>query len=83
MYTIGDLAEITQLSHDSINWYIRLELISPGSQRAGRYRLFDETAIRRLNRIKELRRETQENPDGISLAEIRILLNDDPVHDTP
>ena len=81
IYTIGDLAEITELSRHSIRWYIRKELIKTG-QRVGHYRVFDESALRRLNRIKELRRKTQEYPDGIPLAQIRILLDEDPEDNT-
>lgn len=81
MYTIGDLADITELSIDSINWYILKNMITE-DHRIGHYRVFDDLAISRLNRIKELRRQTQENPDGFSLDQILVMLNDDPTYNT-
>ncbi len=77
MYTIGDLADKTELSSDSINWYIRKGLITE-NHRIRHYRVFDDLALRRLNRIKDLRRSTQEYPDGMPLGQILLLLNEDP-----
>ncbi len=57
VYLIGDLASRTGLSIHTLNYYIRLGLISEVTRadRSG-YRLFDEGTIEALQRVIDLRR---------------------------
>ncbi len=74
MYTIGQLAELTDFSRDTINWYIRIGLITY-TRRIGQYRLFDNLAVHRLERIKELRAPSPAYPQGMPLEVIRTRLD--------
>ena len=57
VFLIGDLASQTGLSIHTLNYYIRLGLISEVTRadRSG-YRLFDEDTVQTLERIIDLRR---------------------------
>ena len=68
MFTIGKLAERTQVSADSIRFYEREGLISPAQKSDAGYRLYTEEAVRRLGFIKHAQQ------CGFSLSEIRELL---------
>ena len=74
MYTIGQLMEQTLFSRDTLNWYIRLGLITHTS-RVGLYRVFDDTALGRLETIKALRAPSTEHPKGMSLEAIKAVLD--------
>ena len=56
IYLIGDLARKTGLSVDTLNYYLRIGLISEQarSERSG-YRLFDDSTVEELQSIIELR----------------------------
>ena len=56
IYMIGDLARITGLSVDTLNYYLRIGLIGSvsRSERAG-YRYFDDSTVEVLNKIFERR----------------------------
>ncbi len=58
IYLIGDLARKTGLSVDTLNYYLRIGLISEvaRSERSG-YRLFDDTTVDELNTIIDLRQQ--------------------------
>ena len=58
VYMIGDLASLTGLSIHTLNYYLRLGLIKEvaRSDRSG-YRMFDDSTLKTLNRIIELRRQ--------------------------
>lgn len=73
MYTIGQLVERTGFSRDTIVWYIRIGLITY-TTRIRHYRLFDNQALERLERIKELRAPSLEYPNGMPLDLIRQFL---------
>jgi len=64
---IGDLASQTGLSIYTINYYIRLGLISADvrSERSG-YRLFGRDTMRTLRRVIELRRKRMPLKDIIA-----------------
>lgn len=64
VYLIGDLAALTGLSPHTINFYIKLGLVtdirrSPRS----RYRLFGERALEELRRVIQLRQEKRSLKD--------------------
>jgi len=58
IYLIGDLARKTGLSVDTLNYYLRIGLISEvaRSERSG-YRLFNDSTVDELNSIIELRQK--------------------------
>lgn len=58
IHMIGDLARITGLSNHTLNYYLNSGLISPvGRSERNRYRYFDESTVKRLERIIELRKQ--------------------------
>ncbi len=57
IYMIGDLARITGLSKHTLNYYLNIGLIAPvGRSERSRYRYFDDSTVRKLERIIELRK---------------------------
>jgi DNA-binding transcriptional MerR regulator len=68
MFTIGKLAERTQVSADSIRFYEHEELIQPAQKTQAGYRIYTEDAVRPLKFIKHAQQ------CGFALAEIRDLL---------
>ncbi len=58
VYLIGDLAQKTGLSKDTLNYYLRIGLISEvsRSERSG-YRLFDDSVLEELEEIIRMREE--------------------------
>lgn len=68
MLTIGKLALSADVTTDSVRFYEKQNLLAPARKSAAGYRLYDDTALRRLRFIK------QAQQCGFSLAEIRELL---------
>lgn len=68
MLTIGKVAESCNLTTDAIRYYEKEGLIVPAQKSDAGYRLYDDTAVRRLHFIK------QAQHCGFSLSEIRQLL---------
>ena len=68
MLTIGKLALSADVTTDSVRFYEKQNLLAPARKTDAGYRLYDDTAIRRLRFIK------QAQQCGFSLAEIRELL---------
>jgi DNA-binding transcriptional MerR regulator len=68
MFTIGKLAAQTALSIHAIRYYEKEDLLRPARKTDSGYRLYDESALRRIRFIK------QAQHCGFSLAEIRELL---------
>lgn len=68
MLTIGKLALSADVTTDSVRFYEKQSLLAPARKSDAGYRLYDDTAIRRLRFIK------QAQQCGFSLAEIRELL---------
>ena len=67
---IGELAERTGFSRDTIRYYEKISLLPEDGQvrRDNNYRDYDESAVVRLQRIHELKER------GFTLSEIRDLL---------
>ncbi len=58
IYLIGDLARITGLSIDTLNYYIRIGLLDEiGRSARNNYRFFDDSSVEFLEKIKKLRLE--------------------------
>jgi len=56
IYMIGDLARHTKFSLDTLNYYLRIGLIKEiGRSERSRYRYFDDSTIKQLLKIQELR----------------------------
>lgn len=72
--TIGKLSETTGLSHDTIRYYEKRELIQPVSRTKSRYRLYESKVIDRLEFI------IRAKAVGFTLNEVHqlLLLRDDP-----
>ncbi len=68
MLTIGKLALSADVTTDTVRYYEKEGLLAPVRKTDAGYRLYDDTAIRRLRFIK------QAQQCGFSLAEIRELL---------
>lgn len=68
MYTIGKLAEQTEVSADTVRYYEKEGLLAPAGKTSAGYRLYDADAARRLRFIR------QAQHCGFTLAEIRELL---------
>lgn len=68
MYTIGKLAQKTDLTTDTLRYYEKEGLLAPARKTDAGYRLYDEDAARRLRFIK------QAQQCGFSLDEIGELL---------
>lgn len=68
MHTIGQLAQLTQVTTDTLRYYEKETLLIPASRTDTGYRLYNEDAIRRLRFIR------QAQQCGFSLTEIRELL---------
>jgi len=66
--TVGKVAQLAQVSADTVRYYEKEGLLNPTQKSAAGYRLYNEDAVRRLNFIKHAQH------CGLSLAEIRELL---------
>jgi len=56
IHMIGDLARHTKFSIDTLNYYLRIGLIEEvGRSERNRYRYFDDSTIKQLLKIQELR----------------------------
>ena len=66
--TIGKIADLAQVSADTLRYYERERLMAPAAKSAGGYRLYERDALRRIRFIK------QAQQCGFTLTEIRALL---------
>jgi len=58
IYLIGDLARLSELSIDTLNYYLRIGLIEEVSRsERSNYRYFNDQILRQLEKIKKLRLE--------------------------
>lgn len=55
IYMIGDLSQRTGISRESINHYIRMGLLEEAFRTESNYRIFDGSALERLEKVKKLR----------------------------
>jgi MerR family copper efflux transcriptional regulator len=65
---IGELASQAGVSTRTIDYYTNLGLLVPAERTAGNYRLYDPTAVERVNTIRQL------ESHGVSLDEIATAL---------
>ncbi|MEX0776187.1 MAG: MerR family transcriptional regulator [Phycisphaeraceae bacterium] len=75
-YKIGDLAQVTGLTRQTIHNYTRWGLISESGWTDGGHRLYDENVFDRLSRILNLR-------SSYRIDEIRELLEQAAQDDSP
>lgn len=66
---IGQLSERANVSHRTIHYYERLGLLQPAEREGAGYRYYDETALKRLEKIAALKRL------GLNLDEIAAVLD--------
>ena len=66
--TIGKIADLAQVSADTLRYYERERLIAPAAKSPGGYRLYERDALRRIRFIK------QAQQCGFTLTEIQALL---------
>jgi DNA-binding transcriptional MerR regulator len=72
IYMIGDLARMTGLSIDTINYYLRIGLIYEVSRSPrNNYRYFDDRTVDSLNKIMSLRLKK------LPIREIKRMLDDE------
>ena len=58
IYLIGDLVRITELSIDTLNYYLRIGLIDEiARSERNNYRYFNDDTVKMIEKIKELRLE--------------------------
>ena len=58
IYLIGDLAGLSELSIDTLNYYLRIGLIEEVSRsERNNYRYFNDQTLKELEKIKKLRLE--------------------------
>lgn len=69
MLTIGKLAVLAEVSTDTLRYYERERLLTPGGKSEGGYRLYDKAAVGRVRFIKRAQH------CGFTLAEILELLS--------
>ncbi|MDQ8201784.1 MerR family transcriptional regulator [Pelagicoccus sp. SDUM812003] len=72
MYTIRELALRHRLSRSALLYYDEIDLLPPSARTAANYRLYDQSAAERLERICDYRQA------GLSLERIKELLSDPP-----
>lgn len=66
---IGELSERANVSHRTIHYYERLGLLRPAEREGAGYRYYDDTALKRLEKIAALKRL------GLNLDEIAAVLD--------
>ncbi len=60
IYLIGDLARLSELSIDTLNYYLRIGLIEEVSRsERSNYRYFNDQTLQQLEKIKKLRLERE------------------------
>jgi len=68
LYRIGELAELAGVNKSVVDHYTRLGLIEPEKRSDGKYRLYSEEALKRIDFVKKCQEKR------LSLAEIREAL---------
>ena len=53
-FRIGDFANICGVSSRTVDYYTRLGLLKPCQRSLGQHRLYDDAAVRQMQKIKEL-----------------------------
>lgn len=65
---IGEVVELTGLSHRTIRYYEEMGLVTPAARTDGGFRLYDDADIARLLLVRPMK------PLGFSVEEMRALL---------
>ncbi|QFQ29194.2 MerR family transcriptional regulator [Janibacter melonis] len=65
---IGEVAELTGLSHRTIRYYEEMGLVTPAARTDGGFRLYDDADIARLLLVRPMK------PLGFSVEDMRALL---------
>ena len=68
MYTIGKVAELAEVSRDTLRYYEKEHLVTPASKTAAGYRLYNDETVRRIRFIK------QAQHCGFTLLDVKELL---------
>jgi len=68
MMTVAKLAQQTRVSPDTIRYYVRVGLLTPGRRKENNYQLFDSQDANRLKFIHDAKQL------GFSLKEIRQII---------
>ena len=66
---IGELSERAGVTHRTIHYYERLGLVRPAEREGSGYRYYDESALKRLEKIAALKRL------GLSLDDIAAVID--------
>lgn len=66
---IGELSERAGVTHRTIHYYERLGLVRPAEREGAGYRYYDESALKRLEKIAALKRL------GLSLDDIAAVID--------
>lgn len=75
MYTIGEVGKMFNLSRSSLLYYDKIGLLKPTERKSNKYRLYDETQIKKLEKIIMYRES------GVSLEDIQKLLDNSCTND--
>lgn len=75
-WRIGEVAKLTAVTTRTLRYWEQLGLLTPKGHRGGGERLYSDTEIERVRRIKELQELL-----GFSLAEVRVVLDTEDVLD--
>jgi len=69
LYTIGQLAQASDVPTSTVRYYERVGLLRPGTRSEGNYRLYGEEAVERLRFIRAAQ------ATGFTLEDVTVLLN--------
>ncbi len=71
MKTVGEVCQAANVTRKTLYYYDRIGLLKPTERSGGQnYKLYDDDAVDKLKRIREMRRA------GLKIAEIKTVLND-------
>ena len=77
LMTVAKLSELTKVSPDTIRYYVRVGLLSPGRQKQNNYQQFDSQDANRLKFIHDAKQL------GFSLKEIRQIIEQSDFGNSP
>ena len=66
---IGELADRAGVSHRTVHYYERIGLLSPANREGAGYRYYDETSLKRLEKIAALKQL------GLNLDDISAVID--------
>jgi len=77
MMTVARLSQATRVSSDTIRYYVRVGLLTPGRKEDNNYQLFNQQDAKRLKFIHDAKKL------GFSLKEIREILEQSDFGNSP